>query len=603
MEPLRMVTNISCYRFAPVSGLRELREELRGFCRERELKGTILLAPEGVNFFIAGERSKVDELVDRLRQLRGFEDLAPKYSESAEQPFSRMLVRIKKEIIAFGVEGIDPARHSSPRISPVELARWLDEGREVVLLDTRNDYEVKLGTFRGARPAGIDHFREFPGAVERLPDELRDTPVVTFCTGGIRCEKAAPLMEQMGFRDVRQLDGGILKYFEEVGGRHYDGECFVFDQRVGVDPALRETGSAVCFACQAPLTAEELEDPRWVDGESCPYCYRGDDERRTERIRERQEALARVSRPLPGSRPYDNRKPIRMPKAWAGRSLIDALDGLMPHIGRETWLGLIGEGRILGGDGRPAEAARTVKPGEEFLRLLPGAVEPAVNAAVRVIDEDEAVIVLHKSAPLPMHPCGRFNRNTLEFLLRRAWAPEVPRPAHRLDANTSGLVLCARTRHFARLLQPQFESGEVEKTYLARVHGHPGEERFTIEARISGRPCGLGAREIDERDGLEARTEARVAERSDDGTCLLVVTPRSGRTNQIRIHLWQAGLPIVGDPVYLPGGQRGDTQTLLPGDPPMCLHAWKLAFRHPLSGERKHYEAEIPAWMATSAVS
>ena len=130
-----------------------------------------------------------------------------------------------------------------------------------------------MGTFRGARPAGIDHFRDFPAAVSKLPAELKTQPIVMFCTGGIRCEKAGPYMEQAGFLNVHQLDGGILKYFEECGGAHYDGECFVFDHRVGVDPALRETNSVMCFKCQMPLSENEQKDRRYVPAQSCPYCY------------------------------------------------------------------------------------------------------------------------------------------------------------------------------------------------------------------------------------------------------------------------------------------------------------------------------------------
>ena len=133
-------------------------------------------------------------------------------------------------------------------------------------------YEVKLGTFRGARTLNLDHFREFPAAATALPGNLKDEPVVTFCTGGIRCEKAAPLLEMAGFSKVFQLDGGILNYFEECGGEHYDGDCFVFDKRVAVDASLRETGAALCFVCQTPLTTLEQEDPRYVESISCPHC-------------------------------------------------------------------------------------------------------------------------------------------------------------------------------------------------------------------------------------------------------------------------------------------------------------------------------------------
>lgn len=593
MLPVPVVTNIAAYRFARMEGLKELREELLAFCKARKLKGTILLAPEGINLFVAGDAVGVEELLEKLRSLPGLAGLDPKYSESEDQPFSRMLVRLKKEIIAFGVEGIDPSAYTSPRIEAKTLKQWLDEGRPVVLYDTRNDYEVKLGTFRNAIPAGIDHFRHFPEAVAKLPAELRDAPVVTFCTGGIRCEKAAPFMESAGFREVYQLEGGILKYFEEVGADHYDGECFVFDQRVGVDPALRETGSAVCFSCQAPLTQEEQDDPRHVPNVSCPHCYRSAGEQIEERIAARHAALARVTSPLPGSLPYDNRRPLRIPGEHDGKTIMEVLGAIFPQVPAEEWHALISAGRLLDSRGEPATADRVARAGQEWVRINPGTIEPPVNADIRVLYEDEAIVVIDKPAPLPMHPCGRFNRNTLARFLHEAWHPEKPRPAHRLDANTTGVLVFSRTRHFAKLLHPQFARGEVEKVYLTRVHGHPSDDQFTIDAAISEELFYLGARGIDE-DGLESKTEFRVLRRDADGSSLLEARPLTGRTNQIRIHLWHAGFPIVGDPVYLPGGQRGDMQTLALGDPPMCLHAWQIAFTHPLNRERVSFTAGPP---------
>ena len=246
-----MVTNVSAYLFAPLTGLPALRERLRAVCRAGGLKGTILLSAEGVNLFVAGTAAGVDALLAELRAVPGLEGLTPKVSESQEQPFGRMLVKIKKEIIAFGVEGIDPSRATSRKVAPAMLKEWLDAGRPLTLLDTRNDYEVELGTFRGAVPAGIGHFRHFPAAVAKLPEGMKDELVVMFCTGGIRCEKAGPYMERAGFRNVVQLDGGILKYFEECGGAHYEGECFVFDRRVCVDAELRERKVDVPAATRA----------------------------------------------------------------------------------------------------------------------------------------------------------------------------------------------------------------------------------------------------------------------------------------------------------------------------------------------------------------
>ena len=268
------VVNLSTYRFTPFPAeeLTALRDRLRARCAELGLRGTILLATEGINLFVAGPRAATDGLLAELRSLPGLGDLTAKESLSDEQPFNRMLVKVKKEIIAFGVEGIDPARAPAPRLDPRTLKQWLDEGRPVTLLDTRNDYEVKLGTFRNALVPRIENFRDFPAVVRALPAELKSRPVVTFCTGGIRCEKAAPLLVHEGFENVYQLEGGILKYFELCGGAHYEGECFVFDRRVGVDPELKETESVLCFACQTPLTIAEQRDPRYVADVSCPHC-------------------------------------------------------------------------------------------------------------------------------------------------------------------------------------------------------------------------------------------------------------------------------------------------------------------------------------------
>lgn len=233
--------NASAYKFTPLDGLAELRERVKRAAAAGGLKGTVLLSAEGINLFVAGSAPAMADFVAGLRALPGLEDLTPKLSESSAQPFGRMLVKIKKEIIAFGVEGIDPARQPAPRLSPQTLKQWLDAGKPVTLLDTRNDYEIERGTFRGALPAGIKRFRDFPHAVRRLPAELKAQPVVTFCTGGIRCEKAAPFLQREGYTRIFQLDGGILNYFAQCGDAHFEGDCFVFDERVGLDADLRET--------------------------------------------------------------------------------------------------------------------------------------------------------------------------------------------------------------------------------------------------------------------------------------------------------------------------------------------------------------------------
>src|SRR5690349_11449793 len=174
------VINIAAYKFVPLAELQALRERLRGQCKLWKLRGTILLSPEGINLFVAGGRTEIDLLLLELRAVPGLEELQPKVSVSQRQPFNRMLVRIKREIIAFGVPGITPGLQTSPKVVPQELKRWLDEKRPITLLDTRNDYEVKLGTFKNAVTLGLDHFRNFPAAAEKLPDELKRRPLVMF---------------------------------------------------------------------------------------------------------------------------------------------------------------------------------------------------------------------------------------------------------------------------------------------------------------------------------------------------------------------------------------------------------------------------------------
>tara|TARA_B110000483_G_C18187292_1_gene539467 strand:- start:491 stop:2284 length:1794 start_codon:yes stop_codon:yes gene_type:complete len=593
-----MFANISCYKFAHLSDLKSLKAHLLAACKERNLKGTILLSLEGINLFIAGPRTAIDEVVAIIRAIPGLEDLAPKYSESDHQPFNRMLVRLKKEIIAFGVEGIDPATRTSPKLKARELKQWLDDGKPVTLLDTRNDYEVKLGTFKGAVPAGIDSFRDFPQAVAELPEELKEQPVVMFCTGGIRCEKAGAYMEREGFKEIYQLDGGILKYFEEVGADHYEGECFVFDQRVGVDPALRESESTQCFQCQTPLTAEEQEHPHYQPPHSCPHCYVPDAEKELVALAERQAKLEALADPLPGSVPYDNRRPFTVPGEHEGATLGHALRAVFPHLPVEHWQSIVDEQRMVDSSDQPVTLDRVVKAGEYYAQLKPAMTEPVVSTGIRLIYEDEAIVVLSKPAPLPMHPGGRFLRNTLDYFLTKAYTPHHPRPAHRLDANTSGLVVCSRTRRVAGRLQPQFTEGKVRKIYLARVHGKPAEDTFICDTPIGTAVGPSGNRALDPINGRTARTEFKLLSfRETDGTSLLKVKPITGRTHQIRLHLQSLRLPIVGDPIYgKDPANSADPATLPVEAPPMCLHCLELGFVHPLTGKRVIFNKSGPVW-------
>jgi UPF0176 protein len=577
--------------------LKELRDQLIALCRQWELKGTILLSTEGINLFVAGTPQSAELLLNHIRSISGLETLQPKVSESAEQPFNRMLVRIKKEIIAFGIPEIDPARHTSPRLPAKTLKQWLDEGRPIILLDTRNDYEVRLGTFENAIPIGIDHFREFPAAVGKLPENMKDQPVVTFCTGGIRCEKASPFLELKGFKEVFQLEGGILKYFEECGGAHYQGECFVFDQRVGLDPSLHESGSTQCFNCLSPLTEEEQQNPKYVAGKSCPYCFKTSEEDMRERIALRHAALKRIIEPLPGCVPYENLRPMTVPASCNAKSVSELLATVLPHVPSHERAKIFARSLIVDSRYQPVPGETKVFAGERYYRKLGTITEPPVNAHIEIVHEDEALIVLNKAAPLPMHPCGRYNKNTLQFILNELYYPQKPHPAHRLDANTSGLVLVTRSRHFAGKLQPQFARGEVKKIYLARVQGLAEKDQFSCDAPISAAPGSVGSRGIDEESGLPSRTDFTVLKRFRDGTTLLEVQPLTGRTNQIRVHLWQMNMPVLGDSVYLPNRNLGETQTVNVEDAPLCLHASMMEFRHPLTNELVRFEAPAPTWL------
>ena len=313
-------------------------------------------------------------------------------------------------------------------------------------------------------------------------------------------------------------------------------------------------------------------------------------------IGQRHEAIRRAVTPLPGSVPRDSYKPLNVPEDCDNKTLLEMLCRVVKNVAREYWEAECARGLIVNLEGEKISAAQVVRAGERYRHVFPNVTEPDVNGAVEILHEDEALIVLNKPAPLPMHAGGRFYRNTLQHLLNAAYHPQKPHPAHRLDANTTGIVLVTRTRHFAGKLQPQFERGQVEKVYLVRVQGRPEAEAFSCDAPISTESGELGSRTVDELAGDSARTEFRVSQRLSDGTTLLEAQPLTGRTNQIRVHLWHLGFPVVGDPVYLPGKKLGDKQTLGLTELPLCLHAWRIKFTHPLSREPLEFIAPPPAW-------
>ena len=242
------VLNVAAYRFVSLDDLSALRDHLYGVAQAAALKGTVLLAPEGINLFLAGAEPAVRGFMAGLVRDARFVDLDVKESWSDEMPFRRLKVKVKREIIRMDHPAIQPSSGRAPAVDAPTLARWLDagvddDGRPVRLLDTRNAFEVDHGAFDNAVDWRLNRFTEFPQQLRAHADDLRDVTVVSYCTGGIRCEKAALLMREQGLDHVYQLDGGILKYFETVGRRHYHGGCFVFDEREVLDDDLRPTAS------------------------------------------------------------------------------------------------------------------------------------------------------------------------------------------------------------------------------------------------------------------------------------------------------------------------------------------------------------------------
>jgi len=261
------------YKFVPLHKLEEMQADISDICKASDLLGTILLAHEGINGTIAGPRDSIDKLFVFLGQYPGLENLDRKISHCQQTPFYRMKVRLKKEIVTLGVEGIDPGCGVGEYVAP-ELWNELISQQDVRLIDTRNDYEVGLGTFVGAENPGTGSFREIPAWVEANLDTEKDQKVAMFCTGGIRCEKSTALLKALGYKNVYHLEGGILNYLEKVPADEsmWQGDCFVFDNRVTVDHDLLEGRYELCPACRMPLSEEDRKSPKFEQNVSCPQC-------------------------------------------------------------------------------------------------------------------------------------------------------------------------------------------------------------------------------------------------------------------------------------------------------------------------------------------
>lgn len=291
-NPSAQTVVCALYKFVSLPNFSELRQPLLDLMLAQKVRGTLLLAHEGINGTIAGSRAGIDRVLDHLRQDSRLVDIDYKESFTDEAPFMRSKVKLKKEIVTMGVEDIDPKRSVGAYIEPEE---WNDliSDPEVLLVDTRNDYEVKVGTFANAINPSTETFRDFPAYVQNNLDPKKHKKVAMYCTGGIRCEKSTAYLKEQGFDQVFHLKGGILKYLEKVPVEKslWQGECFVFDDRVTVDHQLQKGNYDQCFACRLPITEEDKKSEHYQQGVSCPYCYDKVSEERKRAFAEREKQM------------------------------------------------------------------------------------------------------------------------------------------------------------------------------------------------------------------------------------------------------------------------------------------------------------------------
>ncbi len=280
------------YKFVSLPDYQELRQPLLDHCLAQGIKGTLLLASEGINGTVAGSRAAIDSLLAYLKADERLATVSHKESFHEELPFYRMKVKLKKEIVTMGVEGIDPLHVVGTYVKPQDWNALISDP-DVVLVDTRNDYEVELGTFKGAENPKTDSFREFPEYVANSMDPGKQKKVAMFCTGGIRCEKSTAFMKEQGFEEVYHLEGGILQYLEDVPESEslWQGECYVFDNRVAVDHQLERGSYDLCHGCRLPITEADKDSEKYIEGVTCPRCFDTQTPDQRERFMERQRQM------------------------------------------------------------------------------------------------------------------------------------------------------------------------------------------------------------------------------------------------------------------------------------------------------------------------
>jgi UPF0176 protein len=285
------------YKFVTLDDYQAMKQPLLDFMLDHEVRGTLLLAKEGINGTVAGSRAGIDALLAYLKSNPSLAELSYKESYTDTAPFMRSRVKLKREIVTMGVEGIDPKRVVGTYVKPKDWNQLIS-APDVLLVDTRNDYEVQVGTFKHAINPKTDSFREFPDYVKTHLDPQKHKKVAMFCTGGIRCEKSTAFLKEQGFEEVYHLEGGILKYLEDVPQEDslWEGECFVFDDRVTVNHQLEKGDYDQCHACRLPITDEDKQSPLYQRGVSCPHCFDSTTDEQKQRFaeREKQIQLARV---------------------------------------------------------------------------------------------------------------------------------------------------------------------------------------------------------------------------------------------------------------------------------------------------------------------
>jgi UPF0176 protein len=565
-EPL---VHSAFYRFARLGDPRGLAVRLRALADG--LLGSIVLAEEGINGMMAGPQSRLLAFEQALLQVEGavFAGMSFKHSACTTPPFGHLRIKVKREIVALGLDAVDAVARPRRALDPWQWREFIARD-DVVVLDNRNHFEVKLGKFKGAMDPGVDFFRDFPRAVRAaMPGWLAQGKTVgMYCTGGIRCEKTSAWLLDQGI-EVVELEGGILNYFQTIpdAQRDWEGRCFVFDNRIALDTRLQES----------PVPIEEV--------------YQGQSDAAW-RIRRAQRLAASASARQPAERPaatVGNRDPrigqLDLPAGPQGL-LLDYLAHRFASLTREEIAHRMREGEISWVLGEPLDPATPYEANRVLVyrrKLVPETPVPFQEA---IIYEDDHILVADKPPFLTVVPAGQHLHETLMMRLRKRTGISTLVPAHRIDRETRGLVLFTKHKAVRGAYQGLFEARRVHKVYEAIAPWNPAiQEPTTISNHLAESPRFMQMHAVEGR-AANAQTTFEPIERHGDWVRYRV-TLSTGRKHQIRAHAAQLGIALRGDRIY---------PELLPEDGsdfsnPLDLLAQSLAFRDPLSGAEVRFES------------